>query len=356
MQIVQNNKNIASKFEWVKFNFILLFLFIFGLIILNSCDENNIVDENHVIENIVLPSGFPEINFSEDNEFTKERWELGKKLFYEKGLSKDNSISCGSCHNVGLAFSDSIDFSKGVEKRIGVSNAPTLTNVAYNPYSNRDGGVATLEMQTLVPIQEHVEFDNNILDIAEKLKKIPQYNQMSQKAYNRDIDFYVIPRALATFERSLISGNSKYDRYLRGLEKLTESESYGKVLFFSEKTNCSNCHSGFNFTNYNFENNGLFDNYENIGRKRITNKKEDLGKYKVPTLRNIGFTAPYMHNGSIKSLEQVIENYNTGGKNFVNKSNLIRPLGLTNEEMKNLVDFLNTLNDYEFINNPKFKE
>lgn len=347
---------IACKVNWNKFYLIMLFCFFNILVLLISCNEKTnvqIVDED-VIEKIIIPSGFPAIEFPEDNGFTLERWELGKKLFYDKRLSKDNSVSCGSCHNAGLAFSDSLALSLGVSKRLGVSNAPTLSNVAYNPYSNRDGGVKTLEMQVLVPIQEHVEFDNNIIDIAENLRKIPEYNQMSQKAYGREIDFYVIPRAIATFERSLISGNSKYDKYLSNLVNLTESELKGKELFFSEKTNCSSCHRGFNFTNYNFENNGLLENYTNKGRNRITNKIEDLGKFKVPTLRNIGFTSPYMHNGSLKTLEQVIEHYNSGGKNFLNKSHLIKPLGLTINEKKNLIVFLNTLNDYEFINKKAF--
>ena len=354
---MQKNKHIANNYKRSKYYFALILIIWVNLLFITSCNNDNNIqptENKNVIEKIIIPSGFPAVEFPEDNGFTLERWELGKKLFYDKRLSKDNSVSCGSCHNVGLAFSDSLALSLGVEKRLGVSNAPTLTNVAYNPYSNRDGGVRTLEMQVLVPIQEHVEFDNNIIDIAENLSQIPEYNELSQKAYNRNIDYYVIPRALATFERSMISGNSKYDKYLNNMLKLTENELKGKELFFSEKTNCSSCHSGFNFTNYNFENNGLLDNYINKGRNRITNKQEDLGKFKVPTLRNIGFTSPYMHDGSLKTLEQVIEHYNSGGKKFINKSNLIRPLGLTKEEMNNLIDFLNTLNDYEFISKRAF--
>lgn len=357
MQKVQKNTNTVKNYNRTKNNFVLYLIICVNLLFVASCENDNNIQTNeneNIIEKIIIPSGFPNIDFPEDNGFTLDRWQLGKKLFYDTRLSKDNSVSCGSCHNVSLAFSDSLALSLGVEKRLGVSNAPTLTNVAYNPYSNRDGGVRTLEMQVLVPIQEHVEFDNNIIDIAENLSKIPEYNELSQKAYNRNIDYYVIPRALATFERSMISGNSKYDKYLNNMLNLTENELKGKELFFSEKTNCSSCHNGFNFTNYNFENNGLLDNYQNKGRNRITNKPEDLGKFKVPTLRNIGFTSPYMHNGSLKTLEQVIEHYNSGGKNFVNKCNLIRPLGLTKEEMNNLRDFLITLNDYEFINKRAF--
>ncbi len=302
------------------------------------------------LEKISLPEGFPEINFPEDNGFKKERWLLGKKLFFDKALSVDSSVSCASCHHPALAFSDSVAFSIGVKKRAGTQNAPTLTNVAYNPYYTRLGGVSTLEKQILVPIQEHNEFDFNILEIAKRLQSNKEYRKLSNKAYGRDLDYYVITRAIANFERSLISGGSKYDKYKQGLVNLTESEKQGMELFFSERTNCSHCHSGFNFTNYAFENNGLYEIYKEMGRKRLTEKEEDLEKFKVPTLRNIQYTAPYMHDGSLKTLKDVITHYNTGGKNNKQKSHLIRPLNLNISEQNNLVQFLNTLSDEKFCN------
>ncbi|MGB0432172.1 MAG: cytochrome-c peroxidase, partial [Bacteroidia bacterium] len=160
-----------------------------------------------------------------------------------------------------------------------------------------------------------------------------------------------------TFERSLISANSPYDRYAyKGAKSaLNNKAKKGYDLFFSDKTGCFNCHSGFNFTNYAFENNGLYNNYENEGRKRITGKNEDYALFKVPTLRNVEVTAPYMHDGSINTLEEVIEHYNAGGSDFYNKNELIKPLGLTQKEKANLLAFLKSLTDECFLSNSKLK-
>lgn len=317
-----------------------------------SCKKDPIINiaENEIVD---IPMGFPFIDFPADNNFTKERWELGKKLFFDKQLSKNNTVSCASCHKQEFAFSDNVALSSGDNNAIGTSNAPTLANVAYHPYYTRAGGVPTLEMQILVPIQEHNEFNTNMIDIVEKLKQINTYQSMAQTAYNRELDAFVITRALATFERSLISGNSRFDNYFyKGISTaLNESEQRGLSLFNSSKTNCSSCHSGFNFTNYAFENNGLYINYADSGRMRLTQLPQDRAKFKVPTLRNIALTAPYMHNGSFNTLDEVIEHYNSGGKNHINKSNLIKPMGLNVQEKQDLINFLNSLNDNKFIQN-----
>jgi cytochrome c peroxidase len=303
-----------------------------------------------------LPKSFPVIIEPNDNQFSQKRWELGKKLFYDPIMSIDSSISCASCHSPELAFSDNIAFSLGVENRTGTQNAPTLTNLAYHPYYTRAGGVPTLEMQILVPIQEHNEFDFNILLIAERLKNNPTYIQMANDAYNKEPDAFVITRALANFERSLISGYSRYDQFLNYNENtLSKFEQRGMDLFFSKKTNCSSCHSDFNFTNYTFENNGLYETYADEGRFRLTQKEEDRALFKVPTLRNIELTAPYMHDGSFLTLGEVIEHYNSGGKNHSHKSNLIKPLDLSNREKNDLIAFLKSLTDEGFTQNPLFK-
>jgi cytochrome c peroxidase len=305
-----------------------------------------------------IPQGFPEINFPEGNEFSLERWQLGKKLFFEKRLSNKNSVSCASCHQPGLAFSDKVAFSTGEENSIGRSNAPSLTNIAYHPYFTRAGGVPTLEMQVLVPIQEHDEFNTNIVDLAEKLKKIPGYAEAARIAYNRELDPYVITRAIANFERSLISGNSSFDQFAyRGNEQiLNAAEKNGLKLFYSEKTNCAKCHSGFNFSNYEFKNNGLYEVYSDSGRKRLTKLPADEALFKVPGLRNVALTAPYMHDGSFKTLEEVIAHYNRGGHPHVNKSELIKPLYLSEKEQADLLAFLKSLTDLAFITNSNFRE
>lgn len=305
-----------------------------------------------------LPMGFPAISFPEDNAYTKARWELGKKLFYDNVLSIDSSINCGSCHKASFAFSDDVALSDGVKNRPGNRNSPTLANVAYHPYYTREGGVPTLEMQVLVPIQEHNEFAFNIVQAGERLAMDSIYVAMSKKAYNKLPDYYVITRALANFERTLISGNSPFDKYTyEGQEEaLSEIEKAGMELFYSTKTNCSSCHKGFNFSNYNFENNGLYENYKDEGRMRLTNKTEDKALFKIPTLRNISITAPYMHDGSMATLSDVVDHYNSGGKQNKNKSKLVKPLGLTEQEKIQLIAFLKSLTDQKFITETRFKK
>ncbi len=306
---------------------------------------------------LAVPEGFPAPVFPEGNELTPERWALGKRLFFDPILSSDGTVSCASCHLPERAFTDGKQFSEGVEGRLGTRNSPTLANVAYHPYYTREGGVPTLEMQILVPIQEHAEFDMNILDIAERLNMDSSYVRASMNAYGRVPDAFVITRSIACFERTLLSGNSRYDQFLKGKNTvLTAAERRGMDLFFDEKTNCSQCHGGFNFTDYTFENNGLYENYPDPGRFRLTGKEEDRALFKVPTLRNVGVTAPYMHDGSLPTLEAVVEHYNSGGKNHPHKSILIKPLGLSAAEKADLVSFLEALTDDDFLNNPKFRE
>ena len=333
------------------------FLIVFCCTIFYSCKKDpaiSVADD----EIMNIPMGFPLINFPADNTFTEERWTLGKQLFYDKQLSNSNTISCASCHKQSVAFSDDVALSIGDNNTTGTSNAPTLANVAYHPYYTRAGGVPTLEMQILVPIQEHNEFNTNMIDVIEKLKHNKSYIQQSKSAYNRELDAFVITRALANFERSLISGNSRFDDYIYkgNTSALTQSEQNGYTLFNSSKTNCISCHSGYNFTNYAFENNGLYENYADSGRMRLTQLPEDRAKFKVPTLRNIALTAPYMHNGSIHTLTEVIEHYANGGKNHINKSSLIKPLTLTTQEKQDLVNFLHSLTDNTFIQNKNFKQ
>ncbi len=321
-----------------------------------SCQKTRDAEPLYFPELMETPIGFPEPIAPEGNEFTQARWELGKKLFFDNVLSADNSVSCASCHHPELAFSDDTAISLGVENREGTRNVPTLANVAYHPYFTREGGVPTLEMQILVPIQEHNEFDFNILLIADRLSQDSAYVRMAREAYDREPDAFVITRALACFERSLLSGYSWYDQFTHHnkTDALTDAQIRGMNLFFSERTNCANCHSDFNFTNYAFENNGLYEDYEDEGRFRLTGEESDRALFKVPTLRNVEITAPYMHDGSLATLEEVINHYNSGGKNHLHKSELIRPLNLSTSEKEDLIQFLKSLTDEHFINNSLF--
>lgn len=319
----------------------------------SSCTKEN--ESTNVINLGIMeiPVGFPSIVHPEGNEYSKERWDLGKKLFYDPILSKDGLVSCASCHDPSLSFSDNQDVSIGSDGLLGTRNAPSLANVAYHPYYTREGGIPTLEMQILVPIQEHNEFNNNIVLIADTLSKNSDYVQMAQVAYNQEPNAFVITRALSQFERSLISGQSAYDLEMNyGIEaSMSESAIRGMKLFESERTECSTCHSGFNFTNYSFENNGLYEDYPDNGRERLTQDPADRARFKVPSLRNVALTTPYMHDGSMATLNQVIEHYNTGGKVHQNKSELIKPLNLSLEEKSDLLAFLNALTDHKFVNN-----
>ncbi|GAB4495983.1 MAG: cytochrome-c peroxidase [Saprospiraceae bacterium] len=306
---------------------------------------------------LAVPPGFPAPDFPQDNQLTAARWALGKKLFYDPVMSRDSSVSCASCHHAGKAFSDTVALSPGAAGRPGTRNASTLANIAYHPYFTRDGSVPTLEMQVLVPIQEHNEFDFNILLIAERMLRDTSYVRMSREAYGRDPDAFVITRSLACFERTFVSGQSRYDQYFFQGRKmaLSNAEKRGMALFFSEKTNCAQCHSGFNFTNYALENNGLYSEYDDPGRFRLTGLETDRARFKVPTLRNVSLTAPYMHDGSLQTLESVVEHYNSGGKPHPNKSPLLQPIGLTTSEKADLVAFLRSLTDESFVRNPKFQ-
>ncbi len=312
------------------------------------------IDENYAIS---WPESFEEPVIPADNVLTKARVALGKKLFYDPILSRDSTVSCNSCHKQEFAFADDLPISPGVEDRLGFRNAPSLANVAWLQKVNRDGGVVKLDLQASVPIEDENEMDFTLLEAAERLNRHPDYAQMCQNAYGRPADPFVITRALGAFQRTLVSSDAPYDRFLYYNQDsaLTPSQLRGLELFSSEKAGCTNCHSGFNLTTNQFENNGLHEDYsKDQGRRRVTLLPEDDGKFRVPSLRNVALTAPYMHDGSLGSLEAVIEHYNSGGTDHPLKSEHIRPLNLTETEKQDLVNFLESLTDSTFINNPEY--
>jgi cytochrome c peroxidase len=318
------------------------------LLCILSCEVD---DQINTPFHLLVPKGFPEVYIPNDNQLTVERINLGKKLFYDPILSRDSSISCNSCHLQEFAFTDANPTSIGIAGRLGKRNAMSLANVAYANFLQRESGVPTLEMQVLVPIQEHNEMDFNIVAVAEKMNEDPQYRKLSYEAYGKLPDAFVITRAIAAFERTLLSGNSKYDT-----DQLSESEQRGMALFFSDSLACSSCHGTFLFTNQQPENNGLYEQYTDSGRYILTGLQEDIGRFKTPTLRNVELTKPYMHDGSISSLEEVIAHYESGGMNHVNQSAILKGFTLTETERDELIEFLNSLTDYEFTQNAFFKE
>ncbi len=304
-----------------------------------------------------VPYGFPQPEIPADNALTRIRVALGRRLFYDPALSADSTRSCGSCHAAYLAFSDSTAVSFGIQGRAGTRNTPTLANVAYQKHLLREGGVPTLEMQILVPIQEHNEFDFNILLVAERLQRMPEYVAMADSAYGRLPDAFVITRSIAAFERTLLSGNSPYDKFtFQGKHNaLTASAQRGLDLFQSERLNCSKCHDGFLFTSQDYACNGLYEVYPDSGRIRLTGLESDRGVFKIPSLRNVALTAPYMHDGSLPTLEAVIGHYETGGRAHPNKSPLLHPFSLSTQERADLLAFLNSLTDEDFVKNPAFR-
>lgn len=328
-----------------------IWLMFFAAWVFSSCQKDRTSTYEQVTSPLKVPIGFPEPPFPTDNAFTLERFELGKKLFFDSILSVNNSLSCASCHQQEYGFADHLATTPGVFNRPGSRNVPTLTNMAYSPYFISEGGVPTLEMQILVPIQEHNEFAHDMIEIIKAVKGVPEYVSMSKAAYNREPDAFVITRAIATYERTLISGNSPYDQYTyQGkTEALTASQIRGLALFESEKTGCTHCHSGFTFTNFSIENNGLDALYSDVGLQRLTLDSADNGKFKVPTLRNLAFTAPYMHDGRFETLSDVLEHYNSGGANHPSKSEFVKPLNLNFDEINDLRNFLLSLSDQDFI-------
>jgi cytochrome c peroxidase len=326
------------------------------IVFIIACSTEDVV-KIKVLPLEIAPTGLGDTNVPDDNSYTDLRWQLGKKMFYDIAFSRDSSISCASCHKQEYAFGDNLPTTNGAFGRAGTRNVPSIANVIFYPYFLREGGLNTLEKQVLVPIQEHNEFDLKMPELLERLKENSTYVKLSKEAYGRELDPFVITRAISVFERSIVSYRSKYDLHLAGDENiLSVAEKRGYNLFTSDRLACFKCHSGPLFSNFGFENNGIYEEYSDLGKFRLTGIESDKGRFKVPSLRNIGFTAPYMHDGSIATLDKVIEHYNSGGKIHPNKSALIKAINLTNSEKADLKAFLLTLNDNDLIEDVRYKK
>jgi cytochrome c peroxidase len=263
---------------------------------------------------------------------------FGKELFFDKQLSINGTISCGSCHLPEKYFCDNETKGRGIHGRSTNRNVPSLLNIKEHPYFMYDGGVKTLEMQLLVPIQDTNEMGEQMGSVLKKLRKNKSYVAKSKSLYHRDLDAFVVSRAIAEYERSLVASESKYDLYKANKAKLSVQELDGEKLFIELR--CDRCHSGNKFTNFSFQDNGLALKSEaDFGRYRITGKSEDKWKFKVPTLKNCAKTAPYLHDGSLKSLAEVIHAY----ENTLNQQTKIKKL--SEKELKSLILFLNTLTE-----------
>jgi len=282
----------------------------------------------------------PTYDFSK-NPLTEEGFELGRNLFYDPLLSRDNTISCASCHlqQTGFTHVDH-DLSHGIDGKIGTRNSLTLMNLAWNKSFMWDGGVNHLEVQPIAPITSEVEMDEKLVNVIKKLNNSEKYQNLFQNAFGtKQITGQLTLKALSQFLLMLKTSNSKYDRVIQKKEKFTSQEENGYKLF---QKNCASCHKEPLFTNDRFENNGLSidTTLNDFGRMKITNNPNDKSKFRVPTLRNIQFTFPYMHDGRFKTLTEVIKHYNIGIQTSETLSKkLKKPLNLSDNDRVNFVAF-----------------
>jgi cytochrome c peroxidase len=306
------------------------------------------------------PPGFPPgpvtATAPVDNPLTEARAQLGRRLFFDTRLSRTAEIACASCHKQQYGFADSVAVSPGVEGRLGTRNAPALVNVAWNQSFFWDGRAATLEEQAGMPIENPVEMDLPLAQAVARLSADDTYVRTFTDAYGAPPTAESLRQALASFVRTLVSGGSPYDRHLRGDDSaFGEAQRRGEALFFSEATACFHCHPTGALTNDGFFNNGSYTDGGDPGRQMLTGRAGDLGKFKVPGLRNIAVSAPYMHDGSVPTLEAVVEQYAQGGRGHPSTDPQIAPLSLSAADKAELIAFLRALTDDQFLSDPRYR-
>ncbi len=342
-----------------------------------------------------LPAGFPTPKVPESNPLTEAKAELGRYLFYDRRLSGNGTQACASCHHQDKAFTDGLALAIGSTGEMHPRNAQGLANAVYHPTLTWvNPSLLSLEAQMQVPLfgDNPVEMginDGNKDEVLGRIQGDAQYIEMFAQAFPgvaAPITWGNITRAVSSFQRTLLSGNSKFDRAQQGIETLSPAERRGQTLFFGEKAECFHCHAGFNFNDqvvhastlvldtpfhntglYNIGNTGNFPEH-NQGLFEFTSKPSDRGLFRAPSLRNVEVTGPYMHDGSVATLEAVLDFYAAGGRNITsgpyagdgrlhpNKSDLISLIDLNEQEKADLVAFLKTLTDHEFLTNPKFSD
>lgn len=354
-----------------KTNFILFYPIVFLLMV--SCKHDPVISvkakevKKPTPYNLELPKGFPPMDIPEDNPLTVEGVELGRKLFYDERLSGDNTQSCSSCHMPEYSYADSNDFSLGIDGLKGKRSAMAIVNVGYNMASFWDGRAKTLEDQALLPVVDPLEMNATWPDVLEKLNADQEYRDMFKIAFNIDvIDSLDVAKAIAQFERTMVSGNSKFDKYVNGELLLEPDESRGFQLFNGEGGDCRHCHGTALFMGFEMVNNGLDQTTTDNGYGDVTGNPLDMGKFRPPTLRNITLTGPYMHDGRFETLEEVIEFYNSGvhqdspnlsiDMKKVNRTDNGGSLNLTSQQKADLLAFLKTLTDEEFLMNKNFQD
>ncbi|WP_275315900.1 cytochrome-c peroxidase [Tenacibaculum bernardetii] len=348
-------------------------IYILLLLLLMSCSSK---EENDVYTPVPVNLEIPELFQQKiiapviptNNPLTEEGIALGKKLFFDKILSQNNTQSCATCHNPAKAFTDNTQFSEGVDGLLGKRNSMPLFNLAWN-FDERftwDGKELSLERQALEPVRNPIEMHSKWTNVAERIKNHPEYPTLFQQAFgNTKIDSILITKAIAQFERTLISGNSKFDQFLLGKTTLTPQEQNGFDVFMDEaRGDCFHCHGSNNnplWTDNKFHNNGLDAVLSDLGLAKVTGDPNDNGKFKSPSLRNLKFTAPYMHDGRFVTLDEVINHYSTGLKTSSTIDPLMKKVNeggvnLSEKDKSDLKAFLLSLSDNDFVNNLDFQE
>ncbi|MEY3420420.1 MAG: hypothetical protein RIR48_705 [Bacteroidota bacterium] len=298
----------------------------------------------------------PSANYESDE--IRSKVQLGEKLFFDPILSKDSTISCGSCHKPEFAFADNVAISPGVSGKKGLRNAPSVMNMAFRNAFFYDGRAESLRDQVHFPIEDPLEMDLEYEEAVQRIQKNPVYSGLFKKIYDTEPNHQNLADAIAAFEESLETSNTEFDAWMTDKPNtMSPSAIRGRELFLSDRAKCFDCHFSPDFTVDEFKNIGLYDEkkYKDKGRYMVTKDPTDLGKFKVPGLRNVAVTAPYMHDGSLATLADVIEYYSDPYK-FVSKpinmdSTLMKPINFTQQEKDDLIAFLKSLTDRQFYKN-----
>lgn len=345
---------------------------------LGACGDNMVIEEGDLVGieynptayTPQIPQGFPQLEQPSSNPMTVEGVWLGRKLFFDPILSRDSTMSCSSCHLQASSFTDDLAVSEGVDGVAGTRSAMSLINAGFM-YQGLfwDGRASTLEEQALLPVEDPVELHVSWEEVEQRLRAHPDYPADFRRAFGishtSEVSRTLATMAIAQFERTLIStGNSRFDRFMRSEIFLEEDEFNGFQMYFDVSNDlpdaeCAHCHAAPLLTTNGFRNNGIedvasLDDFPDLGLGAVTGDRFDNGKFKIPTLRNIEFTAPYMHDGRFQTLEEVIEHYNSGGFRVENTDPLIRPLGLTEQQKADLLAFILTFSDTTFLSKEEF--
>ncbi len=308
-----------------------------------------------------VPRGIDWIVVPADNRITPEKVELGKQLFFDPRLSRDETISCASCHVPEKGWADDRSLSRGIRGQLTTRNVPSVVNVGLHKVLFWDGRAASLEEQALEPIQNPAEMDLPLSDLEERLRNITGYREQFEALFDDGVTAANVAKSLATFQRTLVAGETTYDRFRTGQATALDGEvGVGNGLFFG-KARCGSCHVSKIYTDHQFHNigTGLTDSGQEPGLAQLTGQAEDIGKFRTPQLRDLARTAPYFHDGSKATLEDVVDFYNNGGGKNPRLDPKIVPLNLTEAEKKALVTFLRDglrSHDYPEVEKPRLPE